>query len=240
MNQNLSFHYSKIHQFEPLLPQTKLEILYAQTEEIIQKSARLGNGIHSTSIASIQELVRSINSYYSNRIEGQSVHPANIERALVKDFSDQPNTARLQRVAIAYIDAEKELEKFASFGLESTLQSTTLVKAHHALYSRLTPQDRTTPDGRIIEPGKIRGEDVIVGNHEPPIWSSVPNFLERMDKVYAKSSVFQQGLISIDCRYSWCDSGGTKIFTDPSKSRTYNRRGCKFVKCFTAIFNKIT
>jgi Fic family protein len=201
MNQNSSFHYSKIHQFEPLFPQTKLEILRTQADELIQKSARLGNGIHFTTIASIQELVRSMNSYYSNRIEGQSTHPANIERALVKDFSDQPNTAKLQRIAIAYIDAEKELEKFSSFGLDTTLQSTVLVNAHQALYSRLVPQDRTTPDGRIIEPGHIRHEDVIVGNHEPPIWNSVPRFLERMDQVYAKSENFQQGVISIACEH---------------------------------------
>ena len=201
MNHNLSFHYSKIHQFEPLLPQTKLEILHAQAEELIQRSARLGNGIHFTTIASIQELVRSMNSYYSNRIEGQSTHPANIERALVKDFSDQPNTAKLQRIAIAYIDAEKELEKFASFGLDTALQSTVLVDAHQALYSRLKPQDRTTSDGRIIEPGQIRNENVIVGNHEPPIWNSVPHFLERMDKVYAKLGNFHQGLISIACEH---------------------------------------
>ena len=201
MNRNLSFHYSKIHQFEPLLPQTKLEILYAQAEELIQKSARLGNGIHFTTIASIQELVRSMNSYYSNRIEGQSTHPANIERALVKDFSDQPNTAKLQRIAIAYIDAEKELEKFASFGLDTALQSTVLVDAHQALYSRLTPNDRTTSDGRIIEPGQIRNEDVIVGNHEPPIWNSVPHFLQRMDQVYAKSGNLHHGLISIACEH---------------------------------------
>jgi IS30 family transposase len=43
MNQNLSFHYSKIHQFEPLLLQTKLEILYAQTEEIKRIQDQLNN-----------------------------------------------------------------------------------------------------------------------------------------------------------------------------------------------------
>ena len=201
MNQKIISRYSKIHQFEPLLPQTKIDVLKTKATELIEQSSGLGLGVHSSSLASIKELVRSMNSYYSNRIEGQGTHPANIERALLKDFSGKPNIAKLQRIAIAYIDAEKELEKFSTFGLESTLKSTTLVNAHHALYSRLAPQDRTTPEGRIIEPGKIRGEDVIVGNHEPPIWSSVPNFLERMDTVYAKSAGFQQGLISIACEH---------------------------------------
>ncbi len=201
MSQIITSHYSKIHQFEPLLPQTKLESLNPKAIEIIERSSRLGLGIHSSTLASIQELVRSMNSYYSNRIEGQGTHPVNIERALVKDFSDKPNTAKLQRIAVAYIEAEKELEKFTTLGLETTLSSSILVDAHQALYSRLAPQDRTTPDARIIEPGQIRKEDVTVGIHEPPIWTSVPNFLARMDNVYAKSVSFQQGLIAIACEH---------------------------------------
>lgn len=58
----------------------------------------------------MRELVRQMNSFYSNRIEGQSTHPGNIERALRNDFSNRPAEARLQRIAIAHIDAEKELE----------------------------------------------------------------------------------------------------------------------------------
>ena len=89
--------------FEPLLPRQKLGELQDKTIDIEEKASRLGNGIHFTTIASIQELVRSMNSYYSNRVEGQSTHPANIERALAHDFSDKPDIAKLQRVAIAYI-----------------------------------------------------------------------------------------------------------------------------------------
>ena len=110
MYQKRQSSYNLIHQFEPLLPKHRIEELLTQTLEIEEKASRLGIGIHSTTITSIQELVRSMNSYYSNEIEGLSVHPANIERALAHDFSDKPDIAKLQRVAIAYIDTEKELE----------------------------------------------------------------------------------------------------------------------------------
>jgi Fic family protein len=57
------------------------------------------------------------------------------------------------------------------------------------------------PEGRIIEPGQIRQEQVVVGNHLPPIWNSIPNFLNRMDSVYAKSTPRNQWLIFIACAH---------------------------------------
>lgn len=194
-------NYSKIHQFEPLLPQRKVEQLQAQTLEIAVKSSRLGNGSHLSTIASIQGLVRSMNSYYSNRIEGQSTHPANIERALSQDFSDKPDTAKLQRIAIAYIDAEMALEKMGAHSLENALHSSTLIEAHRALYGRLEPKDRMSSEGRIIEPGFIRQEEVTVGRHEPPLASRIPDFLKRMDQIYAVPVDVNQGLINIACEH---------------------------------------
>lgn len=193
--------YSQIHQFEPLLPQRKVDVLQEQSLEVIKKSTRLGGGIHASTVASIQGLVRSMNSYYSNRIEGQSTHPLNIERALAKNFSDTPSTAKLQRIAIAYIDAEKELEEIGGVGLENTLRSSILIEAHRALYGRLEPEDRTTEEGRVIEPGKERQENVTVGRHDPPLWTSVPDFLRRMDQVYAQSTSGNQSLIRVACAH---------------------------------------
>ena len=193
--------YSQIHQFEPLLPQRKVDVLQEQSLEVIKKSTRLGGGIHASTVASIQGLVRSMNSYYSNRIEGQSTHPANIERALVQDFSDMPSTAKLQRIAIAYINAEKELEKIGGLGLENTLRSSILLEAHRALYGRLLPEDRTTEEGRVIEPGLVRQENVTVGRHDPPLWTSVPDFLKRMDQIYAQPASSNQSLIRVACAH---------------------------------------
>ena len=201
MADKITHHYSQIHQFEPLLPQRKLDELQDQALEVAEKSSRLGGGIHSSTISSIQGLVRSMNSYYSNRIEGQSTHPANIERALVQDFSDMPSTAKLQRIAIAYINAEKELEKIGGLGLENTLRSSILLEAHRALYGRLLPEDRTTEEGRVIEPGLVRQENVTVGRHDPPLWTSVPDFLKRMDQIYAQPASSNQSLIRVACAH---------------------------------------
>jgi Fic family protein len=198
---NKNIRYSQIHQFEPLLPKTRVDQLHLQTGEIFDKALRLGSGVHPSTLALIKELVRCMNSYYSNRIEGQSTHPINIQRALAQDYSDKPDTAKLQRIAIAYIEAEKDLEINYFSNRNDLLCSSTLIRSHHALYSRLKEDDRTTADRRVIQPGALRGENVTVGRHDPPESSSVRNFLTRMDEVYLSSVESKQFLVHVACAH---------------------------------------
>ena len=180
-------HYNHPSQFEPLLPRQGVEPLVLKTRQVVEGSAQLQRSLHPASLEQLKELVRSMNSYYSNLIEGQGTHPRNIERALRHDFSAKPAVAQRQRIAVAHIDAERDLEQQAQVG-ETTegdlLKSEFLVKAHAALYSRLEERDRITKDGLVIAPGVIREQNVDVGQHVPPEHSAVPAFLKRMDEVY--------------------------------------------------------
>ncbi len=179
--------YTDEHQFEPLLPQKDLDAFRDQARTITADSLKLSSGAHATTRDELRGLVRAMNSYYSNRIEGQSTHPLNIERALKLDFSEKPEVAKLQRIALAHIDAEKELEAKMKDGAEPLL-STFAIEAHRALYGRLGVADRTTDDQVIVEPGGMRVADVKVGNHVPPGWKSIPRFLARFDAVYGQGS----------------------------------------------------
>ncbi len=60
--------YTQPHQFEPLLPQTGLEDLRRRGRAVAEQSLRLGASAHPDTIASLRELLRAMNSYYSNRI----------------------------------------------------------------------------------------------------------------------------------------------------------------------------
>ena len=63
--------------------------LVQRTRGVVEASYRL-QGVHVATRASLRELVRAMNSYYSNLIEGQGTHPANIARALKQDFPEKP------------------------------------------------------------------------------------------------------------------------------------------------------
>jgi Fic family protein len=192
--------YTQPHQFEPLLPQGGLDELALRTRQVVEASHQLQGSAHPATRQALQELVRSMNSYYSNRIEGQGTHPLNIDRALHQSFSDQPDVARRQRLALAHIQAERELETLCS-GEGQALGSAFLVRAHHSLYSRLGPEDRMTEEGHAIEPGVTRSADVTVYRHQPPTSDSVPRFLARADAVYARPWGLDRLLVAIACAH---------------------------------------
>ncbi len=196
--------YDSPHQFEPLLPQFNLEILRVRAAAICRDSTGLQGKIHAATQTSLRELVRSMNSYYSNRIEGQSTSPLNIERALKKEFSPDSDIAKLQRLAIAHIEAERELEQRVDGGAK-TLTTAFLLAAHKALYERLLTEERIS-DGRVIEPGGVRTENVAVGQHVPPRFESLPRFFARFDEVYGAEQTADMHLIATACahhRMAW-------------------------------------
>ena len=56
-------------------------------------------------IKALSELVRAMNCYYSNFIEGHNTHPVDIEKALKNDFSRDSKKRDLQLEAKAHIEA---------------------------------------------------------------------------------------------------------------------------------------
>jgi len=83
---------------QPMLPSDHEWLkLGEKTEHIVLKASMLSSSAPAATLEDIRTLIRSMNSYYSNRIEGQGIHPANIEKALRNDFSASPEIAALQR-----------------------------------------------------------------------------------------------------------------------------------------------
>lgn len=160
--------YTHPSQFEPLLPQQHMDELRKRTRAVVEKSFQLTSRAHPATVASLRELVRAMNSYYSNRIEGQSTHPLNIARALRKDFSDKPDVAQLQRLALAHIEAERVLEQQVAEG-EEALSSAFLVRVripmNSATHSNTKPasdSNRKTATHSDINPPPA---DVTVRSH---------------------------------------------------------------------------
>ena len=191
--------YDNPVQFEPLMPSLSNR-LGPLAGEVLKASYKLQGRVNPDIAEVLRELVRSMNSYYSNRIEGQSTHPKNIDKALKKDFSAEPDIAFKQRIALAHMEAEQALETSGLVGA-AALRSEVLLKAHEALYGRLDAPDRLTDEGKVIEPGKVRVVDVVVGRHHPPVHTALGAFLSRADKVYGRELSPENRLIAIACAH---------------------------------------
>ena len=66
--------------------------------------------------ASLAALVRLINCYYSNLIEGHNTRPKNIERALVDDFDADGQRRSLQIEARVHIRIQARIDSDAADG----------------------------------------------------------------------------------------------------------------------------
>jgi hypothetical protein len=81
---------------EPLLPAGENRVLTDLATQLWAQSSALDRNLHVATILGIGDLVRTMNCYYSNLIEGHRTHPIDIERALAQDFSVDPQQRELQ------------------------------------------------------------------------------------------------------------------------------------------------
>ncbi len=156
--------------------------------ELTEKAHRLAGQIHPVVQRSIGDLVRSMNCYYSNFIEGHDTHPRDIERALVKDLSKEPNQRDLQLEAKAHIEVQRLID-------ESTVNERLMSKdyicwLHREFCGRLPEtmlwvEDPETKKKIKMVPGRLRDETVAVGRHIPPRPENLERFLDRFEEAYA-------------------------------------------------------
>ena len=193
--------YTAPHQFEPLMPSdARMEPLLAKAHDL-SRAATLLAGTRVP--PELRTLLRSMNSYYTNRIEGQHTGPHEIDQALRKDFSQDTKLAAKQRLAVAHIEAEQALEqRYAGAEGARALYAPDAVQAlHQALFGRLPVADLLTDEGEPITPGQLRQREVQVGAHVAPAFASVPAFLQRWAQVYGGVRRGEAALMAMACAH---------------------------------------
>ena len=193
--------YSQPFQFEPLMPSSAtMEALLAKAYDLSRAATLLG----STSVPTdLRDLLRAMNSYYSNRIEGQHTRPHEIEDALRKDFSGDAVLAAKQRLAVAHIEAEAALERrFVGVdGVKALYAEGAVQRIHQELFGRLSMSDLSTVEEEAVVPGALREREVRVGQHVAPASSSVPQFLQRWGSFYADVRRGEASLVAMACAH---------------------------------------
>ena len=79
--------YDSPTRMEPLFPTSRSEQLAELAVELVGQSAALGSQFRSPTRATIAGLLRQVNSYYSNLIEGHHTPPLDIERAMKQEYA---------------------------------------------------------------------------------------------------------------------------------------------------------
>jgi Fic family protein len=157
--------------------------------DVTARSAGFRRSLPDGVRAALADLVRAMNCYYSNLIEGHDTHPIDIERALKNDYSNDPRKRNLQLEAKAHINVQRWID---TGGLGGRSLSLAAIKEIHRRFCEQLPGDLLwieNPDtGERLEvvPGRLRERDVRVGEHVPISPGAVPRFLSRCEDAYGR------------------------------------------------------
>jgi len=156
--------------------------------ELSRKSAGFRRSLPSGLLTSFADLVRAMNCYYSNLIEGHDTHPIDIERALKQDYSQDAQKRDLQLEARAHIAVQEWIDCGGlSGGRAYTAEG---IREIHRRFCELLPddllwvEDPLTKERLRVVAGELRRRDVRVGAHVAISPGAVPRFLQRFEQVY--------------------------------------------------------
>ena len=171
--------------FENAIPRVLADLV----SEIQAEVPSIGQGIHPDSIAELADLVRVMNCYYSNLIEGHNTRPKDIELAL-EGAEIEPERRPLALEARAHVLVHRAIDHLhAAAKLPSPTSIEFIRWIHRSFYEKMPEEFRvvTMPDGAVhpIKPGVFRTEaweDVLVGRHMPPSSERVADFMAHFEQ----------------------------------------------------------
>lgn len=188
--------YDHPAQMEPLLPsEHRLGSVLERAHDLIRQADRLSGWCPAGALPGLRQMLRAMNSYYSNRIEGQHTLPLEIEQALRNDYAQDSDKARRQRLALAHMATEAQLEARApSWTSAQVWSAQTVQDIHQDLFARLPEPDRLIPrgqgseaEGQTLVPGAWRNREVSVGRHAAPSAAALPAFMARWADAYGQA-----------------------------------------------------
>ncbi len=185
---------------EPLWPD-RIGPLADLAIDLFKVSATAAGHVHPLVFRELGELLRVVNSYYSNLIEGNSTHPVDVIRAMASHFDqDQAKRAR-QQESIAHVAVQEMVEqRLADEPSLAVTSSDFLIWLHEEFYRRLPEElrqlkDPTTGEVIVVKPGQLRTRPVAAGLHVGPDPEQLPRFLKRFDQAFDPDRIHGHDLL---------------------------------------------
>ena len=104
--------------------------------ELSAASAGFRRSLPAGVVKALADLVRAMNCYYSNLIEGHDTHPVDIERAMKNDYSADAGKRNLQLEAKAHVAVQSWID---SGGLAGRAVTADTICEIHRRFGELLP-----------------------------------------------------------------------------------------------------
>lgn len=163
--------------------------------ELPGAASKLAARLHPTTAANLADLVRVMNCYYSNLIEGHNTRPREIERALNDDLDANEERRNLQLEARAHIRIQKMIDEEFAAGTLPPATNVEFIQRLHREFYRDAPEAMLRIEGAgrsfLMTPGELRNDpahEVAVGRHLPPSSDVVATFMAHFERRYGSQT----------------------------------------------------
>jgi len=184
--------YTTIDAMEPMFPEDRSGELEYLATVLMMRASALSESLHPLTRKAIADLLRPMNTYYSNVIEGHDTHPLDIEKALAANFLKNKRQAALQLEAKAHINLHKLIAERFDLKSENPYKKEFICFLHKEFYRHLPGEflhaERIDGTSVMVIPGQIRDSEVSVGRHVGPYSKSLSAFLDRFEEYYDPTS----------------------------------------------------
>lgn len=184
------------YRIEPCFPEHPTpEVLDACTE-LALASQHVAPQLHAKTCRHLAGLVRVMNCYYSNLIEGHNTTPREIEQALFGTFDATEERRHLQLEARAHITLQGVIDQLFLEGTLPEPASQDFIRFLHNRFYAEMPTSLLTLKGVtrtiVMSPGVYRQskeDDVTVGRHVPPTGGVVADFMAHFESRFRFASL---------------------------------------------------
>ena len=154
-----------VQRIEPARLEEPGETIGDLIAELAAAAATLGNTLHPRTAANLADLVRIMNAYYSNLIEGHDTRPRDIERALAGHLDEDTDRRNLQLEAAAHVRVQAEVDRMAAEGRLTEPASVDFIQWLHREFYRDAPDEmlRVRGGGHEDRKSVVEGKTVVVG-----------------------------------------------------------------------------
>lgn len=186
--------YDDPFDMEPLFPNDDNGKLKVLANELIFKAGMLSSKLHPRTREAVASIIKPMNSYYSNLIEGHFTHPIDIERAMKMDYSSDLKKRNLQLESVAHINVQEKLEQKLEVEATASVCSPEFIRWIHKEFYLELPDEFRFVEGlnTIVDeviPGEFRTVEIQVGRHIGPAHQSLDRFCQRFFQGYNPESI---------------------------------------------------
>ena len=146
-----------VQRIEPARLEEASEAITDVVAELSAATAKLSHALHPRTATNLASVVRIMNTYYSNLIEGHNTRPRDIARALAGELDKDNDRRNLQLEAAAHVRVQAEVDRMAAEGRLPEPASVDFIRQLHRDFDQNAPKAmlRIEGAGRTfpMEPG---------------------------------------------------------------------------------------